>query len=324
MSITGFSATEGDYEIKRLVGPITGIFFLLAGIPTFLLMKERAKPKTLPPGATLATIGFKRLGETLSEVRQFRDLIVFLLSYFFAYSGLAIVISFAFIYGEQEIKWSGGAAAIMIENFGDVPFAAGRVDALTIASMTRATDAIRREVTLPLGVNVLRNDGFAALSIARAVGARFVRVNVLSGARLTDQGLVQSEAYELMRLRERIGAADIAVLADVAVKHSAPIAPMALVDEVHDLVDRALADAVVVSGSGTGSPVSRDVLVEVAGASSVPVVIGSGLSLANAPELAGHFDAAIVGSSIKQSDLTSPVDPNKVAALARALGITLS
>ena len=113
MSITGFSATEGDYEIKRLVGPITGIFFLLAGIPTFLLMKERAKPKTLPPGATLATIGFKRLGETLSEVRQFRDLIVFLLSYFFAYSGLAIVISFAFIYGEQEIKWSGGAAAIM-------------------------------------------------------------------------------------------------------------------------------------------------------------------------------------------------------------------
>ncbi|MCR9143413.1 MAG: MFS transporter [bacterium] len=113
MAITGFSPTEGDYEVKRLVGPLTGVFFLIAGIPTFLLLKERAKSRPLPPGQTLLTIGFSRLGGTLADIRQFRDLVRFLISYFFAYSGLAIVISFAFIYGEQEIKWTGSAAAIM-------------------------------------------------------------------------------------------------------------------------------------------------------------------------------------------------------------------
>ena len=113
MFITGFGATEGDYEMKRWVGPITGLFFLLAGIPTFLLMKERAKPRTLPPGQTLLTIGFSRVYTTLREIGDFKDLILFLVSYFFAYSGLAIVISFAFIYGEQVIQWGEGAAAIM-------------------------------------------------------------------------------------------------------------------------------------------------------------------------------------------------------------------
>ncbi len=113
MFVTGFGATEGEYELKRLVGPLTGIFFLVAGIPTFLLLKERAKPHQLPPGQTLYTIGFSRLRDTFKHIREFRDLIRFLISYFFAYSGLAIVISFAFIYGEQEIKWSGSAAAIM-------------------------------------------------------------------------------------------------------------------------------------------------------------------------------------------------------------------
>lgn len=113
MFITGFDAIVGDYETKRLVGPLTGLFFMIAAIPTFILLKERAVPKTLPPGETILTVGFHRLWRTMKEIGDFRDLAVFLVSYFFAYCGLAIVISFAFIYGAQEIKWTGSAAAIM-------------------------------------------------------------------------------------------------------------------------------------------------------------------------------------------------------------------
>ncbi|MBX7059389.1 MAG: MFS transporter [Leptospirales bacterium] len=85
------------------IGPITGVFFLVAGIPTFLLLKERAIPKTLPPGASLFTVGFSRLRQTLSEIGDYRDLAIFLLSFIFSYAALSIVISFAFIYGDTEI-----------------------------------------------------------------------------------------------------------------------------------------------------------------------------------------------------------------------------
>ncbi|HYH96826.1 MFS transporter [Hyalangium sp.] len=97
----------------RLIGPLTGGFFLLAGIPTFLLLKERGTARLLPPGESYLGAGFRRLGRTLRELRDFRDLIVFLFSFFFAYAGLSIVISFAFIYGDQVIRWSASSQAAM-------------------------------------------------------------------------------------------------------------------------------------------------------------------------------------------------------------------
>jgi MFS transporter, UMF1 family len=97
----------------RLIGPLTGGFFLLAGIPTFLLLKERGTAKVLPPGESYLGAGMRRLGKTLRELRSFRDLIVFLCSFFFSYAGLSIVISFAFIYGDQVIRWSSSSQAAM-------------------------------------------------------------------------------------------------------------------------------------------------------------------------------------------------------------------
>ena len=95
--------TAANYENLRLTGPITGAFFAVAAIPTFVLLKERAKPQALPPGEGYITIAFKRLGQTFRDIRDFRDLMVFLSSFFFAYAGLSIIISFAFIYGDQII-----------------------------------------------------------------------------------------------------------------------------------------------------------------------------------------------------------------------------
>jgi UMF1 family MFS transporter len=97
----------------RLIGPLTGGFFLLAGIPTFLLLKERGTAKVLPPGESYLGAGVRRMSRTLRELRSFRDLIVFLCSFFFSYAGLSIVISFAFIYGDQVIRWSASSQAAM-------------------------------------------------------------------------------------------------------------------------------------------------------------------------------------------------------------------
>lgn len=99
----------------------------------------------------------------------------------------------------------GGVDGVMIENFGDAPFHPDDVPKHTVAATTRAAAAVTDTTTLPIGINVLRNDAKAAVSVAAAVDAAFVRVNVHTGARVTDQGIVEGRAHETLRLRERLG-----------------------------------------------------------------------------------------------------------------------
>ncbi|PKL31233.1 MAG: MFS transporter [Spirochaetae bacterium HGW-Spirochaetae-10] len=109
----GGGLTNPDNPSLPFIGPVTAAFFLLAGIPTFLLLKERGTAQTLPAGETMFKIGFHRLFATLKEIGDFRDLTMFLASLFFSQAGLYVVISFAFIYGAQVIHWSAGAMAMM-------------------------------------------------------------------------------------------------------------------------------------------------------------------------------------------------------------------
>ena len=117
-AIVIFGLNAGVYTIEnfsnlRLVGPVTGLFFLIAAIPTFLWVKERNVPRPLPKNESYITIGWKRLKKTFLDIRDYRDLIILLSSFFFAYAGLSIVISFAFIYGDQVVKWSGTTQILM-------------------------------------------------------------------------------------------------------------------------------------------------------------------------------------------------------------------
>ncbi len=153
----------------------------------------------------------------------------------------------------------GGADAVMIENFFDAPFAKDAVPPHTIAAMTRAVDAVRAAVPphLPIGVNVLRNDARAAIAIAHVCGARFVRINVYVGAAVTDQGLIEGAARTAVLYRRELGA-DVALWADVLVKHAAPLGVAVLEEAAKDAVLRGLADALIVSGAATGAPTAAE------------------------------------------------------------------
>jgi hypothetical protein len=223
---------------------------------------------------------------------------------------------------DAEALVSGGIHCLMLENYGDAPFTAGRVDVATIAAMKWLAREVRRQFpATPLGINVLRNDGLSALTIAHAVGASFIRVNVLVGARLTDQGIIQGIAYELLRERRRLGATAVKILADVDVKHSAPLAPRPLADEAADLVHRALADGLIVTGRATGQSAALADLREVkAAAAGWPVFVGSGVTAQSAVELAKLADGLIVGSWLKVDGIvTNPVDPPRVRELVAAV-----
>src|SRR4051794_39466664 len=68
---------------------------------------------------------------------------------------------------DAELLVDGGVPALMLENFGDVPFYPGRVEAITVAHMTAIAAAVKgRFPSVPLGINCLRNDGLSALAIA--------------------------------------------------------------------------------------------------------------------------------------------------------------
>ncbi len=214
----------------------------------------------------------------------------------------------------------GGMDGVLVENFGDAPYPRGDAGKPTVACMAAAVAAVREAVEAPVGVNVLRNDGEAALSAAVAAGADFVRVNVWTGARVTDQGVVQGAARRVLALRRRLRA-DVAVLADVDVKHSAPLADRPPAEEAAEAAGRGRADGLLVTGDATGRPPAADRLEEVrAAAAGTPVLVASGLRPENAVRLLAAADGGVVGTALKQGgDTAAPVDPDRVAALAEAV-----
>lgn len=216
---------------------------------------------------------------------------------------------------------SGGVDAVLLENFGDVPFYPDDVPKHTVASMTRIASELRERVAVPVGINVLRNDVEAAIAVAAAVGGGFVRANVHSGVRATDQGIVQGRAHETIRLREHLDA-DIAVFADVDVKHSTPISSeYDPVTALEDVVVRGMADAVVVSGDATGESTSLALLRKLRDAAAEtrrnpPVVVGSGVTPDTVHDYVDVADGAIVGSAFKaDGDPGKPVEESRVRRL---------
>src|SRR5437899_1754629 len=215
-----------------------------------------------------------------------------------------------------------GMDAIIVENYGDAPFTPGRVAAATVAAMSVIAHEIRRALPeTPLGVNVLKSDPRSALAVATAVGARFIRVNVLAGAVVADQGIVQTDAYDLLRDRRLLGV-EVAIFADVQGKHAVPLAPVELEQQARDLASRSLADGLVVSGRATGDATPIDDVKRVRSAvPDVPILVGSGVTPETAADLLSLADALIVGTSLKRDgDVSKPVDPERVRRLVDAVG----
>ncbi len=210
----------------------------------------------------------------------------------------------------------GGADALLVENFGDAPFFPGRVPHETVAAMTAAAIAVRREVDLPLGVNVLRNDAEAALAVAVAAGASFIRVNVLAHAYVADQGILEGAAHILLRRRRELGAA-VSIFADLLVKHAEPLAPLDAEIAARDLVERASADAIVVTGRATGlAPDPERLRAAAAAVPGIPVFVGSGSTPENAGSLRQHAAGFLAATWCEKDGV---VDPERVRALAAAV-----
>ncbi len=212
-----------------------------------------------------------------------------------------------------------GFDGIVVENFGDAPFLPGRVSPVTVAAMTTCALSVRSASHgLALGINVLRNDAEAALAVAIASASDFIRINVHTGARVTDQGIIEGRAHETVRLRRALGAKSVALFCDVDVKHSAPLGARDIGEEAHDLEARGLADAVLVTGSGTGRGVATDDLHAVLAAVHAPVLVASGVTIETLNLVRGAH-GVIVGSCLREGGKAGgPIDPTIAKQFAEA------
>ena len=213
-----------------------------------------------------------------------------------------------------------GIDGVIIENYGDAPFSPDSVEPHTVAALALIADEIREcYPQTPIGLNVLRNDAKSAMAIATVTGANFIRVNVHTGAMLTDQGLIEGKAHETLRYRS-ILKSEVKVFADIAVKHAVPLAPIDIVTTAEDTYQRGLADALIVTGTATGKSADLGQLKTVKSAiPQVSVFAGSGVAVDNLAEVLQYADGVIVGTSIKRDGMTTnEVDPDRVRALIKA------
>jgi len=211
----------------------------------------------------------------------------------------------------------GGADALILENFGDVPFLASRVGPETVAAMSVVGSAVSDAVGLPIGFNVLRNDARAALALCAAGRGGFVRVNVHSGAAVADQGILEGEAAGTLRYRAALGLKAL-ILADVQVKHAVPLGSATLADSARDTWARGLADGLIVTGPATGLPARlEDVQTVREACPEARILLGSGVRSGEIESFLPFIDGVIVGTSLKGKN--GRVDPKRVSKLARCL-----
>jgi uncharacterized protein len=211
-----------------------------------------------------------------------------------------------------------GVDGVIVENGWDVPFLRPeRIGHETVAAMAVLVDRIRRATGLVVGVNCLANAVMPSLAIAQAGGGAFVRANQWANAYVANEGLMDGQAGEAVRYRRAIGADQIKVFADVHVKHGshAITADRSVADQATD-AEFFDADVLIATGLHIGDEPQEHEISAIREGSSLPIVLGSGVTADNVTRLFKSADGAIVGSDIKEAGAWfNPVSVERTRAL---------
>ena len=241
------------------------------------------------------------------------------------YRGAAMAEITDYTLDEARAYAAGGVDGLIVENHGDIPFL--KPDAIgheTAAAMAVMADAVRRYVGLPVGINVLANGAHTALAVAKAAGSVFIRVNQWSNAYVANEGIVEGPAATALRYRRCLAADEVRIFADVHVKHGAhaitgdrSIEELARDNEFFD------ADVAIATGQRTGDAATPNEIATIKAATTLPVVVGSGVNAQNIGDIFSVADGVIVASSLKVDGVWwNAVDPARVehfmAAVERA------
>lgn len=214
----------------------------------------------------------------------------------------------------------GGVDAVMVENTNDSPYSE-YISKTQVAALSAATALVKKEISIPVGVDASFNDCEASLGIAVANKCDFIRVPVFIDTIVNGCGVLTPCAYKVIDLRKRLHAENIMLLCDIQVKHSHMLLPQVPIEWSATNAVAAGADAIVVTGTTTGEETPIDMIQRVKNVVNIPVMAGSGINPNDIAEQFKIADGAIVGSTFKKNGLTTnPVEYDLVRKLLEPLG----
>lgn len=184
----------------------------------------------------------------------------------------------------------------------------GPASGTTIATMSALARLIRAEVpTLGLGIIIEAHDAEAALSVAAAAGADFVRLKVFVGGAMTAFGPRHALAPRAIAHRAGLGRTDIAILADVHDRTSVPLSSEGQ-SMAADWARKAGADGLVITGSSFADTQERIAALRDHGPTS-PILIGGGVTTDNVARALACCEGVVVSSSLlrKGGEALDPV-----------------
>lgn len=213
---------------------------------------------------------------------------------------------------DLEALQAGGVDGLLFCNEGDRPYPL-TTGIAPIAAMAAAIGELRPEIRLPFGADMLW-DPFAALAVAKGVGASFVR-EVFTGVWDSDMGLWQPDAARALDFRSQIAGDDIRLFFNIEPEFARPLAPRPIGALARSVVTSSLADALLISGPMAGAAANLDHIREAKDAvPGVPVLANTGVRIETVAETLAVADGVIVGTGLKRDGYTwNPVDPDRVA-----------
>ena len=216
---------------------------------------------------------------------------------------------------DAEALVQGGMHGLIVENHGDIPFSKPEdIGPETPAFLSVVTDRVKRATGVPVGINVLANAPLPAIATAVAGGADFVRVNQWANAYVANEGFMEGRAGEALRYRSLLRAEKVRIFADAHVKHGshAIVADRSVTELTRDLAFFD-ADCVIATGQRTGHAASPEEIDEIAAATHLPVLVGSGVTEDNIATILSRTNGVIVASSLKVGGVWwNPVEPDRV------------
>lgn len=216
---------------------------------------------------------------------------------------------------DAERLVQGGMHGLIVENHGDIPFSKPEdIGPETAACLAVVTDRLKRAFDVPMGVNVLANAPLPALATAVAGGADFIRVNQWANAYVANEGFMEGRAAEALRYRAALRAEHVRVFTDTHVKHGshAIVADRSITELTRDLAFFD-SDCIIATGQRTGDSATMAEIDEVAAATHLPLLVGSGVTEANVVAILARTNGVIVASSLKEGGVWwNPVDAARV------------
>jgi membrane complex biogenesis BtpA family protein len=223
---------------------------------------------------------------------------------------------------EASLYREHGLDGIIIENMHDLPYLNRNVGPEITASMAVICSKLRSEYPdWEIGVQVLAGANEEALSIANACSLDFIRAEGFVYSHVADEGIMNSDAAELLRFRKKIGASAIKVYCDIKKKHASHSLTADI--PIEDIAKAAmffLADGLIVTGNSTGEEASLEELQKLNSLElGLPIIIGSGINKDNLANYVYLADYLIVGSSFKKEAYwANDIDRNRLAAFMEA------